>query len=713
MPNLLIVWRFPNATMPSPVPVSRMLHHWGYTTEVAYYQSETQLITRGAGTIAPDGTAARNYIRQFDAVLVFNVERFGSASASPGDAAAAWLGWNTDDDPPVLFFGMNLHASRTALNTRLPSDFPIIRWNPSDANTFYEAETAASTSPHVLSSFWGVPCRGGTTVRLTRENLRLHTSSFVGYEISGTNQLYFARLNPSAHASLQSTNITYRGRTMPKGELLAYPDYSESAHSGGRAFGTDAVAAYRYAQHYLLPNSLANTRSWVDIQSLYSFWLPYGLKLAGVLPSRPFPVYFETDHFMTIRPVGYDATTLLTSYRAFWEWLADFTYSRGTHIICGTYGSNTTLGVRSHPIDSEVDATLNPAQRAIGEQVLQILRANHHRGLPVGIHDHAVFAGAGWGDNAIGTGTIYRHTATERWTRGKPNDVRRRAGRLVRKDAYTGTPPAGTLEVDIDGQTYYDIPTGAPEEMTGAGDLASPHRHRDYHLAKIVIERGEEYVVNQLGFPDAWCGQHRYTNTAGNSSGGMGYCLALKEKGVRGIRHEDSPTVGAFQQRVPISRMWNGVILPLARAIESSGAPTGGLYHPSKSNWVAFGGTNNFNINSDISTNWDTQYAAMAWRAYQRIMTTALTGWLGASIRLEAPYCHPPNIVAMLSPTNPNADFDPAIQSYIGIADGVPSPHFNYLRELMLQMDAVIGILPEFYRWGTVTDVMDRIEAGV
>ncbi len=27
----------------------------------------------------------------------------------------------------------------------------------------------------------------------------------------------------------------------------------------------------------------------------------------------------------------------------------------------------------------------------------------------------------------------------------------------------------------------------------------------------------------------------------------------------------------------------------------------------------------------------------------------------------------------------------------------------------MLQMDRVIQILPEFYQWGTVTDLMDRI----
>lgn len=41
---------------------------------------------------------------------------------------------------------------------------------------------------------------------------------------------------------------------------------------------------------------------------------------------------------------------------------------------------------------------------------------------------------------------------------------------------------------------------------------------------------------------------------------------------------------------------------------------------------------------------------------------------------------------------------------------GANNPHFSFVKDLFEQMDAVIQILPAFYRWGTVSDVMDRIE---
>ncbi|CUU36921.1 MAG: hypothetical protein K6U12_13395 [Armatimonadetes bacterium] len=702
MPKLLIVWTNPASNYTPPASVLRMLQRWGYETELAYYQSTTQLHTKGAGTIVPDSATARDYLRQFDAVLVFNHVRFGSTGNSPNDGTATWLNWNTDADPPVLFFGMHLHASRSALNTRLPSDFPLVRWNPSDPNTFYEAETGVSSGTSVLTAQWNVACRGGTPVRLLRENRRVYTTSFWAHETSGTIQIYFARLDLAKHAALASTNFPYRGQTMPKGEILAVPDYPESAYSGGRSFGNDAIVAYRYAQHYLLPISGSDTRNLRSIAALYTFWLPYGLKCAGVLPRRPFPVYWEIDHFMQIYNTPGTLTERLQNLRALWDWLIDFANTRNTHIICGTVGSYWTSGTYSTAEESEVAQVLSESERQIAQQILQKIRMNHARATPVCIHDHVVMGSEGWG-NATYNATIGRHAATDRWTLGKPNDVRRRTGRVVLKEAYSGTPPAGTLEVVMDGRVYYDIPLGVSEEMTGTGDLSAPHRTADYHLAKIVIERGESYVVDGLGFPDAFCGIHRYANAAANSTGGQGYWRVLREKGVRGIRaHEASARRGSDAQRVPASRVWNGLVLPIERQLEIPGSDAGGFYHGTLTSVVR----PTFTIANDLTTNWGTQYEAMAWRGYQRVLTTAVNAWLGCAVHYEAPYQHPPYWASMVNPADPLASFDPARFSLYG----ANNPHFSFVKDLFEQMDAVIQILPAFYRWGTVSDVMDRIE---
>ncbi|MCX7688202.1 MAG: hypothetical protein N2045_09550 [Fimbriimonadales bacterium] len=717
MPRLLLV--FPNLANVVSHELVRVLRRWGYETALAGYVNTTTLKTHDGTEIDPNSNTARNYLRQFDAVCVFDTARFDEMGSTPSDACSLWLQWNDDADPPVLFFGMHLHSGRSALDTRLPSDFPIVRWNPSDPNTYTLGETTTTDSSlHAFTSFLWVPARAGTPVRLTRENQRMFVLSFNTHnETLAPFPLVYLRLNLTAHNTLANTPFTYRGRTMPKGEIIAYPDYPESAYSGGRTFSADTIVAYRYAQHWILPNRM-RTRLSLHPITLYAFWLPYALKHAGVVPnpSRPFPVYLECDHFLAINATGsYNYTTMLNLYADYYAWIADFCNARGTHLICGTYGSGTTHQQFAHPVDSEVNQNLDATARAAGERVLQLLRTNHHKATPVGIHDHRVFAGRGWGDNAIGSGTIRRHSASERYPLGKPNDVRRRTGRVVLKDAYRGSPPAGTLEVEIDGQVYYDIPTGASDEMTGTGDLSAPHSPRDYWLAKIVIERGEEYVVNQLGFPDAWCGSHRYTQTAAHSSGGLGYWRVLKEKGVRGIRHQDLPSEGAFQQRVPFSRVWNGLVLINPDGVEIGvPGPHYGLYHPSKDNWVrAASGTRHFDIDNDISTNWNTQYEAMACRAYQRVFTTMFTSWLGIACRLNAPVYHPPHILGMLSATEPLAPFDPARLCYIATVDGHNAPHWNMTKEMLELMDFVVQILPEFYRWGTVSDVMDRIEEEV
>ncbi len=123
MPRLLLV--FPNLANVVSHELVRVLRRWGYETALAGYVNTTTLKTHDGTEIDPNSNTARNYLRQFDAVCVFDTARFDEMGSTPSDACSLWLQWNDDADPPVLFFGMHLHSGRSALDTRLPSDFPI------------------------------------------------------------------------------------------------------------------------------------------------------------------------------------------------------------------------------------------------------------------------------------------------------------------------------------------------------------------------------------------------------------------------------------------------------------------------------------------------------------------------------------------------------------------------------------------------------------
>jgi len=240
---------------------------------------------------------------------------------------------------------------------------------------------------------------------------------------------------------------------------------------------------------------------------------------------------------------------------------------------------------------------------------------------------------------------------------------------------------------------------------SGAGDTFDLPMD-NIHAARMIVE-GHIDEMLALGFPDGYCAGHKYTNTAGNNSGGECYWQALKEFGFRGIRSSDNCT-GINIKRVAPNRIWRGFHLVGRYPIDncSSGALfSRGLYLPS----APSGGDAVRHVlldhGSDISSNWTSQQAA-AWRAYRRLLCQVAGIWLHCTaVELSGAYFHPNQSLMCVSLTDTVAPFEGWAR--LGVYD---TPHYNHAVEIFTNMDAIVQLLPEYLYWGTITDVMDLRE---
>lgn len=98
MPKVLIVTNEPLYTAQW---VAAALRNLGIPYDLAYGESATGNLQTPQGSLSPSSSACRNFLRQYDAVLI--ARRNGHLADSLSLAVAAhWLGWNDPDDPPLL-----------------------------------------------------------------------------------------------------------------------------------------------------------------------------------------------------------------------------------------------------------------------------------------------------------------------------------------------------------------------------------------------------------------------------------------------------------------------------------------------------------------------------------------------------------------------------------------------------------------------------------
>jgi hypothetical protein len=147
-----------------------------YTLCVASSTSASATIQTPQGVFAANSTDLRNYFRQFDAVIVCDNTNNLSA-AEYINYSVFWLSWNDPEDPAFLFFNPHFSAAITdsGYNSNFPSDFPIVRPDPSDiAGTLYAADggSASSSNPLGASNNGG----RGACVLFLAENIRAHVT---------------------------------------------------------------------------------------------------------------------------------------------------------------------------------------------------------------------------------------------------------------------------------------------------------------------------------------------------------------------------------------------------------------------------------------------------------------------------------------------------------------------------------------------------------
>ncbi|MFQ3611266.1 MAG: hypothetical protein SNJ72_07205 [Fimbriimonadales bacterium] len=628
------------------------------------------------GALDPTSADARAYLRQFDAVFVIEPATHLAQGTANVDASLRWLSWNDPEDPPVCYFGTMFSTARTSATPFIPSDFPLVRPNASDlANTAYMLDAGAT---------WGsTTTKVGTRVALTREGLSVYIPS-VNWRTS-TNESGFWRLNPTNHSALGAN-----------GEILAVPSQPDGAYP------PEAVIAYRYRKHCLLPmvylfgmNLLVHWQP--STESTYSggvFWLLYALKLCNIAPAWSIPFHFETDHPLQLGNTRVDGMTFdqqLGIQRDTYDWLVGFCEPRGLCVHHGIQvgGRDRTRTGSPQAYDhwtllNRPDLTGTDAQ-LVAQQAHSILVAHHLKTQPCGPHDHTM-PGSGLNLSA-NLFTLGRHSGGQY---GAPNDVPVGHGIAINKryapDSFTG------LEYSLDGAEWLE--TAMP--TSGMGTSVPNVRDGSYHIARIVVE-GHIEELKAMGFPDGLGGVHGYTNTAKNSSGGLGYCQAYRDAGYRALRSHHCPN---GQWVVTPNRVWNGFHLLNNITVDAHGtAPQGGygLYHPSAPSDAHAVGRWSLDINGDITGD----FPNTAWRAYRRLLALHTMTWLGiTATTLGVAYLHPVTCFGA-SPFNPTARFGEGISNLAGY------PHHNHMVELLCEMDIIIQVLSPYLRWGSVTDLLD------
>jgi len=680
-----------------------------YTLCVTTGVGASSSIQTSQGVFSPSSPDLRGYFRQFDAIILCDNTR-DLAVTSLINYSVFWMSWNAPEDPAFLFFNPHFSAAITesGYNSNFPSDFPIVRPNPSDiAGTLYPADGGSTTAFDPLQQT-GSRARGMCILFLA-ENIRAHVQTICS---THTNFIpYYWKLDTAKHCALANAAYTHRvARNGRAGEILAVPAPPTSSEDT-ETYPTDCVVAYRYRNCFWLPHAMLRAQRAVNLWdaevSPFVFWLLYGLQLAGVRPRYRLPVQIETDHPLEALDASSNAPYSLREQCDFllasWDWMRDFARRKGTAIINGVRVGGRDRGAGSRQHWAILYNTSFPAEaREAAMRVHQILVAGHREGTtPCGPHDHTIGNSDGLWGSAVNTG-YKRHAGRQR---GTPNDVPIARGRCCIAPHVLPAGVAGadaqTVQVGDTELVEWDF-TGRTSGTGNTFDLPMDN----IHAARMIIE-GHIDEMLALGFPDGYCGGHKYTNPAGNNSGGECYWQVLKEFGFRGIRSSSNCT-GIYIKRVPPNRIWHGFHLVGAQAIDNCGSASQfsrGLYLPSAPSGGDAVRHYLLDHGSDISANWATQQVA-AWRAYRRLLCQTTSNWLHCTVvELSSAYFHPNQSLMCVSLADATLPFEG--WSRLG---PYSTPHYNHAVELLENMDAVVRLLPEYLYWGTITDVMDHRE---
>ncbi|GIV05286.1 MAG: hypothetical protein KatS3mg016_0861 [Fimbriimonadales bacterium] len=692
--------------------VAVLLRNLGIDYDFAIGDNPSLGLQTRLGLLTPDSTDCRNYLRQYDAVLIVrNSQSFDSGNTVR--LAGAWLQWTAPEDPPKLYFGWNFSVAATGVNPYIPADFPLIRPNNADIpNTV----AIADNNIIAISTFSGRP---GTYPRLHRENISIYTPSICTHHTDG--RIAYWRLNTDNHPTLSETPYTHRVAPNNRaGEILATPTPQPDEN-----YPSNTVIAYRYYNNFFLPLLRAGDRIYGHTKNPPfpdAFWLLYGLKLSGVKPAWKLPIYFETDHPLDWATNRTDGTTTVEIFDActyMSDYMRDFHFRTGmvTHHAVVTGGMARpfpTLGNNRHwqYIHATRYSWGTPEIEQAARRCHDVLLAGHRSGAtPCGIHDHTLPTGEGGGFWKTLTYTGFQRHSADQYDSPynpsgvnlplqAPNDVRYRKGQCCVKREHSPVQPGegDTTLIPSESGEYveWNYPSGS---MTGtaiqfnlpAGSLQA---------ARMVIESNIAEML-AMGFPDGHGGEHGYTNCAKNSSGGPAYWQAAREYGYKALRSSYGCNAGNHYElnTIPANYIWEGFhFLPHYNIDVASASEYGGygLYYPGVPATYHAVGSWGLDNAGDITSD----YPNTARRAYRRALCYTVSSWLWANTTmLGACYVHPAanigfNLIA------PYTRFDGVLEWKPGL------PHFNNIVETFEEMYLIVRVLSDYLYFGSVSDLI-------
>ncbi len=639
----------------------------------------------------------RAYLRTFDAVLVSEIVVF-DANLNGVGYCYGWLNWKEPEDPPVLYFGVHFGTARSFLDSLLPSDFPLVRPNPADINSFSKFEDGVDRSAN----------RSACAVWLTREEETVYAWGWQAHRGSPAYTIY-PRLNLEAHWGLDAN-----------GEILAqiafeaneFRPATSGTPAGAIRMFWDTVVAYRYYQHLILPTCwhilayLASTHDPRPYQAKGLHWLLLGLKWAGIPAKHPLLILFESDHPMEAPTINWRGTASQRLSRqahidiqhATYGWWADFNRMAGAVSPHGVQTGRHRGGARYRYYRD------NGGQAFHADNV-----AWHKEGVHVfGFHDHTIELGSKWRFGDTG------------WTfvrLGNANLPMAHGARVVNANRWSESAieqavSNGAVLIEVEGNRYVDF---APV-MSGTGTSIANFPERNYHSARMVMADMAQEMTEGLGFPDYHCGVHRYTNHGRNWTGGLAYEQAMKEAGFRGMRYAPRWSTVTLQERLlgaPLHKPFRAglTLIPAGHMpdLGNAGVETDGLYYTTGTVHAdSYLGIQN----SGDFAGWDDlgNQPTLFQRAYRRWLGSAVSIILTDICILTAVAIHPGATVSAANPGDPASLVDWDNLSYAVSPDGRVLFHVNGVVEYLSELWRWSRILSGYVKWSNPTEMMDRVE---
>ena len=671
------------------------------------YRAQLHPIAGVSAPIDPASGAMRTLMQRYQAVFVVPHQDANSSFNGFDPTLNTWmLNWNASNDPPVFHFGQPITTARTGLLPSPPDDFPIIKGDTANvANTMWRWESG------VFTRLSGLRNRIGTRVRFVREQLTVYARAYN----------YFFNASNDCAAYLIDTTKPGEGSAW---ERLIVPDFPDQARLAVSPTNTAPVFGLRYRNHYFLPALVMTETAPLTMARVLAgyhgnslIWALYALKLAEVAPVRRVPLVMEFDHFVES---GYQAVSVygrlqvdqLRVTRDFLVWLRDFGRSRGVQVVYTNHSAGKHAP-RANPgsfynylyYADVVPSGQRAEAQAIAEEVRQLLVRNPEVFL-CGIHDHMApgsgFNGTRWNSSV----SIMRHDDTG-YPFAAPNPIPTQHGTVInRKVAPAMFQPDGStiFAFEVDGESLLDInPPTTVAQTYNAQD-------GNYWTACAVIERNiADHRALGLEF---FGGAVGYTNHAKNYYGGKGYLAAMRRFGLRGFRVEYNERTHSFPPGDPRRLTREGIQFVPTIKLDLC-FNIGGLYHSGAVYSDTGFGMHKLESGTELrGANNEWMSDPSGWRAekgvvaIRRYLSAAVDMWLWeALVYRGTAYAHPVEATWVASATALEEPFSGVAGNQVW-AGASEFSRFHFIKEIFVAMDAVVQLLSDYLKWGTISELM-------